>query len=107
MYGLATVFSGGTVYPSAPANRPRGLIGGIRFHREGTPCLQQRPAWRHGHGTLHEHGHPTWLPANATLSKFAGTVCATLWTEGSQLLAVTDTIVSTITGTSGVVTVNK
>lgn len=32
---------GGTVYPSTPANYPRGLIGGITFIQAGTPVQLQ------------------------------------------------------------------
>src|SRR5207302_1183404 len=46
------------------------------------------------------------LPANSTLTNGAGTFSATLKTAGSQTITGTDTITSSITGTSGTVAVS-
>ncbi|MDR3706807.1 MAG: SBBP repeat-containing protein [Capsulimonadaceae bacterium] len=46
------------------------------------------------------------LPANATLTNGTGTFSATLKTVGSRTITATDTATSSITGTSGPITVN-
>ncbi len=45
------------------------------------------------------------LPANSTLSNGAGTLSATLNTLGNQTITATDTVTSSITGTSGTISV--
>jgi hypothetical protein len=46
------------------------------------------------------------LPANSTLTNGVGTFSATLKTAGNQSITATDTVTSSITGTSGTITVN-
>src|SRR5207237_1424210 len=46
------------------------------------------------------------LPANSTLSSGTGTFSATLATGGSQTITATDTVTSSITGTSGTITLS-
>src|SRR5262249_58517884 len=58
-------------------------------------------------GTVHftsSDGAAT-LPANSTLTNGAGTFSATLRTAGSQTVTATDTVSSSVTGTSGAISV--
>jgi uncharacterized repeat protein (TIGR01451 family) len=47
------------------------------------------------------------LPSDATLTSGAGTFSATLWTAGSRTITATDTVSSSVTGTSGVINVTR
>ena len=121
---------GGTVYPSTPANYPRGLIGGITFIPAGPHFAISAPATATAGapfnftvtaldafnntmtgyaGTVHftSTDAAAALPADATLTNGVGTFSAILKTAGSQTIAATDTTTSATTGTSGVVAVSK
>jgi hypothetical protein len=58
---------GGTVYPSTPANYPRGLIGGITFI-PAVPCTSPPTA-----GTVSAANNPICPSVNNTLSLLGGT----------------------------------
>ncbi|WP_343634546.1 GEVED domain-containing protein [Fluviicola sp.] len=58
---------GGTVYPSTPANYPRGLIGGITFI-PAVPCTSPPTA-----GTVSAANNPICPSVNNTLSILGGT----------------------------------
>ena len=58
---------GGTVYPSTPANYPRGLIGGITFIA-AVPCTSPPTA-----GTVSAANNPICPSVNNTLSLLGGT----------------------------------
>lgn len=115
---------GGTVYPSTPANYPRGLIGGIQFIPSGLNFAVDAPATATAGtafnftvtaqdasnnvmpgytGTVRFTSTDTAavLPADATLTNGVGTFSATLTTAGSQTITATDTVAASVTQTSG------
>src|SRR5207302_575857 len=59
-------------------------------------------------GTVHftSSDDPTTLPANSTLTHGTGTFSATLRTSGNQIITATDTVTSSITGTSNSIAVS-
>ena len=119
---------GGTVYPTTPANYPRGLIGGITFipaihfsvsapatATAGTAfnftvtALDAFNNTMTGYtGTAHftSTDGAAVLPADATLTNGTGTFSATLKTAGSQTITATDTVTASITATSASIEVN-
>jgi predicted secreted protein len=119
---------GGTVYPSTPANYPRGLIGGITFVQvlhfsvsapttaeAGTAfnmtvtALDPSNNVMTGYtGTVHFTSTDSMavLPADATLTNGTGTFSASLDTAGNQTITATDTATAAITGTTSTIGVS-
>ena len=120
---------GGTVYPSTPANYPRGLIGGITFIPAGPHFAISAPATATAGapfnftvtaldafnntmtgyaGTVHftSTDAAAVLPANVTLTNGVGTFSATLATAGSQTITATDTVTSSMSNSSSTIGVS-
>jgi hypothetical protein len=87
---------------------PASAINGTAFNFTVTALDQfNNTATSYG-GTVHftsSDGAAT-LPANSTLTNGTGTFSATLGTNGNQTITATDTVTSSITGTSNTITVN-
>jgi len=97
--GLATHFS-----VTAPANTPAGSPISVTV----TALDQYGDTVTNYAGTVHftSTDAAATLPANSTLTSGVGTFSATLATAGTQTITATDTAQSSITGTSGPITVS-
>ena len=116
------------MYPTTPANYPRGIIGGITFipamhfsvsapatATAGTAfnftvtALDASNNTMTGYtGTAHfaSTDGAAVLPADATLTNGTGTFSATLTTSGNQTITATDTALAAMNGTSAPINVN-
>ncbi|MFD0894868.1 DUF11 domain-containing protein [Luteolibacter ambystomatis] len=89
---------------SAPANATAGTAFNVTV-----TALDQFNNTATGYaGTVHftSSDAPATLPANSTLTNGVGTFSATLKTGGNQTITATDTVTSSITGTSGNINVD-
>ena len=102
--GITVAASAATHYTViAPANS----VAGAAFSFTVTARDQFNNTATGYAGTVHFTGSDAsaTLPANSALTNGAGTFSATLKTAGSQTITATDTVTSSISGTSGAITV--
>ena len=105
MWAAATPITASKLVVSAPA----AAIGGTSFSVTVTAQDSSGNTVPNYAGTVHftSSDSAAILPANSTLSSGTGTFTATLNTVGGQTITATDTSNSSITGTSGTITVNQ
>jgi uncharacterized repeat protein (TIGR01451 family) len=111
--GNVTITANGTVAGTVTATHfavsaPALVTAGTAFNITVTALDATNSTVTGYAGTVHftSSDGAAVLPANSTLTNGVGTFSATMKTAGSRTITATDTVTSSITGTSGNITVN-